>query len=146
MAEILTGARARLQLNGVKVGFATGVSVRDTIDYEPVQVLDNLHVESHEPIGYTASMSADRVYLVDKPLKSQGWVPKQGKSSLEHLLNILATGELVALIEDSKTGTVVKQVEGVKISEQSFSVTARGVVSENVSMVAKRVRDASDLT
>ena len=41
---------------------------------------------------------------------------------------------------------MIKVIEGVKISEQNITVTARGVVGVNATMVAKRARDESDLT
>ncbi len=146
MAEIFTGARARFSIAGVKVGYATGVTVRETITMEPVKVLDNIQVTEHVPVDYDVSMSADMVRIVGDTVKSKGWFPQQGSSSTEHLLNMINQGELVATIEDSKTGTVLAHVEGVKFTERSMSVSARGVVGSNVSMVAKRVRDESDIT
>lgn len=144
-AEVLTGCRARFSLSGVKVGFATGVSVREVITYEPIKVLDNIQVESHEPVDYDVSMTADMVRIVGDSIKEAGWFPSQGQSPAEFLSNILTTGELTATIEDSKTGDIVATVEGVKISERNMNVTARGVVGQNVSMVAKRARDEFDL-
>lgn len=144
MAEIATGARVRFSLDGVKVGYATGVNVEQQIDYEPIIVLDNIQVEQHEPVGYTVSMSARRVRIIGDTLKSRGWFPKQGQSSSEFLLNILNTGAMTATIEDRKTGEVIAQVEQVRISRQSMNVDARGLTGEDVSMVAIRVRDESE--
>lgn len=145
MAEILTGARARFSLDGVKVGFATGVTLREVITYEPVKVLDNIQVEEHVPTDYDVSMTADKVRIVLDTIKSRGWFPSQGASPEDHLTNILNTGEIVGTIEDSKTGQIVANVEGVKISERNLTITARGVIGTNVSMVAKRARDEFDL-
>lgn len=144
-AEVLTGCRARFKLNGVIVGYATGVTVRQSITYEPVKTLDSIIVKSHEPIDYDCSMTADSVRLVGDTIKSNGWFPKQGQSEADFLTNILTNGELSASIEDNQTNQIVCLVEGVKISESGMNITARGVVGENVSMVAKRVRDESDL-
>lgn len=146
MAEILTGARARFSLNGVKVGFATGVSVRETINYEAIETLDNVQVDSHEPVGYIVAMTADKVRIIGDTIKSRNWFPKQGTDPAAHLLNILTTGELTATIEDTITNTTAMHVEGVKISERNVQINARGVVGTNVSMVAKRARDESDLS
>lgn len=145
MAEVLTGCRARFSLNGVKVGFATGVSLREAITYEPIKVIDNIQVESHEPIDYDCSLTADLVRIVGESVKKAGWYPSQGKSPAEFLTNILTIGELTATLEDSKTGQIVAQVEGVKIAERNMTISARGVVGTNVSMVAKRARDEFDL-
>jgi hypothetical protein len=144
--NVLTGARARLSLNGVKVGYATGVSIRETITYEPIKVLDSIQVVEHVPTDYDVSMTADLVRIVGETIKSQGWFPQQGASPSEHLTNILSNGELKATIEDTATGQIVMNVEGVRISERNVQVNARGVVGVNVSMVAIRARDESDLS
>lgn len=145
MAEIATGARAKFSLRGIAVGFATNVDVRESITYEPVKVLDNIQVKEHVPIDYDVGMAADMIRIVNETIKSQNWFPKQGKSASEHLLNMINLGEMEATIEDTITGKTICHVEGVKIAESSIRVTARGIVGQNVSMVAKRRRDESDL-
>tara|TARA_Y100000034_G_scaffold136543_1_gene213722 strand:- start:711 stop:1160 length:450 start_codon:yes stop_codon:yes gene_type:complete len=144
--NVLTGARARFSLNGVKVGYATGVSVREMIQYEPVKALDNIQVEEHVAVDYDVSMTADVVRIIGETFKSQGWFPKQGSTPEEFLQNVLATGELTAMIEDNETSQVVMNVEGVKVAERNVNITARGVVGTNVSMVARLARDESDLS
>lgn len=146
MPEIATGARCKFSMAGVKVGYATGVSVREAITYEPIKVLDNIQVIEHVPVDYDVSMTADMIRIVGETIKSQGWFPQQGQSPAQHLLNMLNQGELVGTIEDSKTGKVIAHVEGVKLAERNLQVNARGVIGTNVSMVAKRARDESDIT
>ena len=138
---VITGARARLSIDGVKVGYAAGVSVRESLTHEPIKVLDSIQVSEHVPVDYDVSMTADLVRIVGTTIKSQGWFASQGASPEDHLTNILNVGELTASIEDSKTGKILANVEGVKITERNFSVSARGVVMTNVSFVAKRARD-----
>ncbi|MAD95956.1 MAG: hypothetical protein CMB99_01380 [Flavobacteriaceae bacterium] len=145
-STVLTGCRARFSIEGVKVGYATGVTVREMINYEPVNVLDNIETKEHAPTDYQVSMTADFVRIVGETIKSKGWFPKTGATPEEHLTNIINTGELTATVEDSQTGQVVRNVEGVRISETNLSITARGVVGKNVSMVAIRARDESDLS
>jgi hypothetical protein len=146
MADIVTGARARFSINGVKAGFATGVTLREVITYEPVKVLDDIIVKEHVPTDYDVSMTADYVRIVLDTVKSRGEFPQQGQTSEEFLTNIINNGELSATLEDSQTNQIIAKVEGVKISERSVTIAARGVVGENVSMVAKKARDESDLT
>lgn len=145
MAEIYTGCRARFSLNGVKIGFATNVSVRENVQYEPVDVLDNIQTEEHVPVGYSVSMTAATVRIVGDTFKSRGEFPAQGTNAQEFLQNILNTGEMVASLEDSITNQIVAHIEGVKISERNMQITPRGVVGEDVTMVAKRMRNESDL-
>lgn len=146
--NVLTGARARFSLNGVQVGYATGVTVRESITYEPIKVLDTIQVTEHAPTDYEVSMTAELVRIIGTTIKSEGWFPKQGTSPEDHLSNILSSGELTATIEaDANIGapTIVMNVEGVRISERNVNVTARGVVGTNVTLVAIRARDESDL-
>src|SRR5512137_1888950 len=133
MSDTLTGCRALFSIDGVKVGYATGVTVREVITYEPIKVLDNIQVEEHVPTDYDVSMTADMVRIVYDSIKAKGWFPSQGSSPAEFLTNILNTGELTATIEDSKTAQIVANVEGVKIAERNMTITARGIVGTNVS-------------
>lgn len=148
MAEkgrLLTGARARFSMNGVKVGYATGVTVGETIAYERVKVLDNIETEEHVPTDYDVQFNASQFRIVGETVKSQGWFPSVGADTAEHLENILTTGELTATLEDSRTGSILATVEQVKVSGRNYRVDAVGLVGENVDFVAIRVRDESEI-
>jgi hypothetical protein len=142
--NVITGARVKFSLGGAKVGYATGVTVREMITYEPVKVLDTIQVSEHVATDYEVSMTADFVRIVNTTVKTEGWFASQGATPEDHLTNILASGDLVACIEDSKTSTVLMNVEGVRVSERNINVVARGVVGTNVSMVAIRAKDEAD--
>jgi hypothetical protein len=145
MSEVYTGCRARFSLNGTKVGFATNVSLRETINYEPVDVLDDITTKEHAPTGYTVNMSASTVRIVNESIKAAGYFPKQGVDSAAFLRNIVTNGVLTATLQDSITGKTVGHVTGVRISERNLQVTARGIVGEDVTFVAIKARDESDL-
>src|SRR3990172_13084774 len=145
---VLTGARARFTFRGKPVGYATGVTVREAITYEPIKILGSIHVVEHAPTDYDVSMTADFIRLIGTTLKTEGFFPKQGITPAAHLSNILVSGELLAGIEgdaNSDSPQTVMHVAGVRISEQNTNVTARGIVGVNVSMVAIRAYDESDL-
>ncbi len=142
---VFTGARARLMLNGVKIGWATDVSGSEEIQYEPIEVLDNFQVQEHAPIGYTVSLSASRVRIVKQTLKSQGFFPSVGGNSDEHLQNVLSTGDLVLAVEDNQTGDIIAQYEEVRVASHNWQITARGIVMNNVTMVAVRAKDESEI-
>jgi len=141
----LTGARARLSMNGKKVGYATGVNISEEIEYQPQEVLDNIEVDEHIPTAYRVSMSASLIRIVGETMKSQGYFPKTGKSPEEHLTNILLQEDMVATIEDSKTGKIPYTVEQVKIASKNVSISARGIVGKDVAMVCTRVKDESEV-
>jgi len=144
--NVTTGCRVRLMLNGTKIGYATGVTIRESIAYEPINVLDNIATKEHVPVGYTCSMTAETIRIVGSSLKKAGYFPKQGTSSADFLRNIVTNGEMTGGVYDSISRKLIQQVEGVKISEQSVNYTARGVTGQSVSMVAIRARDEADIS
>lgn len=144
--KIYTGARARFSVEGKIVGYARNVSGSESIEYQPVEVLDNIEVEEHVPIAYRVTLTAGMFRIVGETLKSNGLFPVNGKDSSDHLLNILLTGELNAQLEDVVTGKIVAQVTQVKVATRNFTVDARGIVGEDVEFVAIRMQDESEIT
>lgn len=148
MAErglLLSGCRARFKIEGVKVGWASSVSVGETIRYENAECLDNIEVEEKVPVAYDVTFTARRFRPVTKSLKTLGWMPKYGGDSNARLLNILNAGDMVATIEDPKTDTIWATVQQVKISSCTWTVDARGLVAEDVTFEAIRVLDESEI-
>jgi hypothetical protein len=143
--RVFTGARARFLLNGKKVGYARNVSGREEINYEDVNVLDNIQPEEQVATGYTCSMTSSLFRIVGESLKSQGWFPSIGANPEEHLKNILTNGDLVATIEDNQTGKIMATYEQVKVRGHNWTIDARGVVGEDVDFVAIRAKDESEI-
>ena len=143
--KLLTGARARFSIEGIKVGYAQNVTVTEEIQYDPAECLDNIEVEEHAPVAYRVRFSARKFRIVGDTLKEKGWFPKTGKNTSEHLENILTSGDLVATIEDTKTGKIVSTVEQVKIASLNWTVDSRSIVGEDVEFVAVRVKDESEV-
>ena len=148
MAEkgrIITGARSRFSLNGRKVGFARNVGLGENINYEGIVVLDSIQVIEFVPIGYEVEFTASQFRIINETLKSLGYFPSVGANAEEHLENILISGDLSATLEDSKTGKLFATVEQVKIAGHNFQIDARGVVGEDITFNAIRVRDESEI-
>lgn len=141
---ILSGARALFSMNGVEVGWATSVSIGESTQYEEAAVLNNIEVEEFVPTGYRVSFSARRFRIIGKSLRTLGWAAKVGTGPEKHLLNLLNQGDLTATIEDTKTGKIFATVSGVKVSDFSWTVDARGIIGEDVQFVAVRVADESE--
>ena len=144
--KIYTGARARFSVEGKIIGYARNVSGSETIEYQPVEVLDNIEVEEFVPIAYRVTLTAGMFRIVGETLKSNGLFPNNGPDTATHLLNILATGELNAQLEDTKTGKLISQITQVKVASHNFSGDARGIVGEDVEFVAIRMMDESEIT
>lgn len=143
--RLYTGARARLLLDGVKVGYATNVSIGEEIQLDPVEVIGNIQVEEFVPVAYRVTFSASHMVLIGESIKSRGWFPALGTTIENHLENILVSGSLQATIEDIGTGKVFAVVEQVKVSGRNYTINARGAVGEDVTFVAIRVRDQSEV-
>ena len=144
--RLLTGARSRFLLDGVKVGYARNVAITEEIQYDPAEVLDNIEVEEHVAVAYRVTFTASQFRIVGTTLKSRGWFPATGKNSEKHLENILTSGDLVATLEDTKTGQIISTVEQVKIASHNWTTDARGIVGEDVTFVAIRVKDESEIS
>lgn len=128
-----SGARARFKVNGAVVAFAGGVNGSESVDYEPVDVLDLLEVREHVPVAYRATLSARVFRVVGQSLKKLGIFPIEE--------DILTSGVLTCSVEDKLTRNTVAQFEECKAQEHSFDVSARGLVSEDINFVTIRLRD-----
>ena len=138
---MLTGARARFSIDGIQVGYARNVAVTEEIEYQPVEILDNIQVEEYVAVAYRVRFTASMFRVVGETLKKEGWFPKLGQSPNEHLENILLNSGMVATIEDTKTGETFATLEQVKVASHNYTIDARGIVGEDVEFTAVRVRD-----
>lgn len=135
-SQTFSGARAIFFIDQTPVGFAGGVSGSEEINYEPVDVLNLLEVKEFVPVAYTVSLNAQIFRVVGESLKKQGIMPREE--------DIIMSGDLSASIRDSVTQNTIALFQGVRCSGHSFDVTARGIVSSNVTFVAIRVKDESE--
>jgi len=144
--KLFTGARARFSVEGKIVGYARDVTGSEEIAYEAIEVLDNVRVEEHVPVGYSVRLTASMFRIVGSTLKSNGLFPTNGPDPQTHLFNILVNGELNAQIEDVRTGKIIAQFTEVKVASHNFSISARGVVGEDAEFVAIAMQDESEIT
>jgi hypothetical protein len=146
--NVFSGARARFKIDGVKVGYATGCSGSEEITYEPVEVLDNIEVEEYVPIAYRVTFTASRVRIIGETVKKAGWFPKNAGNVEEHLKNILtASDKMQCTLEATRSDGTVETfmtLEQVKLTSHNWSVNARGIVGEDMTFVAVRMRDESE--
>lgn len=142
--RVFTGARARFLIDGKKVGFATNVAGSEELQLDPLELLDNIEVDEFVPVAYRVTFTASLVRIVGETIKSQGFFPKSGTSPAEHLTNILLQGDMVCVLEDSKTSKKIMTLEQVKMASRNFTVNARGIVGKDVTFVAVRMKDESE--
>lgn len=137
---VLSGARARLQINGVTVMYATNVSYGEEIAMEPVEPLDQLDVAEFVPTAYRVNFSAQMVRVVTNTVKN-----RDGVIIFPRLEDILTAGEMTASILDGPTDNVIANIERVRATRYSSSIQARAIVFEDVEFVAIRIRNESEL-
>lgn len=136
--QTFVGARARFKINGKKIAFAGGVNGEESINYEPVDVLDLLSVYEHVPVGYVANLNASLFRIIGQSIKQLGIMPLESE--------ILTSGALEAAVDDEKiTGRTAYLFLGVRCSTQQFNVEARTHTTASTSFVAIRCMDESQI-
>ena len=146
--RVFSGARAFFVFNNEVIGFASGCSGSEEIMYEPVDVLDHLEVREHVPVGYRVTFTATMFRTIargaisdnrDAPgsIKQQEIFPKFD--------DILRIQGVTAVIQDSVSGKAIFQLQDVKTASYNFNITSRGVVGQNVTFVAVRAKDESEI-
>lgn len=143
--NVFTAARCRLMFNGVAVGFGKNVSVQEEITYEPQKFLDSIEAVGHEPVDYNCSVSVGQAIAVGKTLEAESFAAKKGQTPAEHLANLLKLKEITILLEDSVGEQIVGQVIGARLSGKSISVAPGGSTMRDLSFVALRFIEASEL-
>lgn len=136
MATVMTGARAIFRLAGNKVAFASNVSYNENIQYEPVNVLDQLEVAEHAEVGYTVDLQCQNFRIPEQSVKFLG--------IMSRLQGILTQGEMTAEVVDSVTGAVILLMTGVKLQARQTTVDARGVMTETWSFVGRASTDEAN--
>ena len=95
-SKLLTGARVLFKIDGKTVGYGRNVTVREEIEYQPIETLGNIRVQEHCPIAYRCSLSASMFRIFGETVKSLGYMPQGDPDPSSHLLNILTSGDLAS--------------------------------------------------
>ncbi len=139
-ATILSGGRAKFSINGQSMGFATGVSVTETITQEPAHVLDSLVPAEHVTTAYTVQLQCTIYKVPIKDLVQQGLWPTAGGDSDTNKLELIDFPEMSAEIVDYD-GTSIMRVYRVKPQSRTVNFQARGIVMTNCTFVAVYMAD-----
>lgn len=158
----LSGARAIFKVSDQVVAYASGVDGNEEVMYEAVDILDQIEVAEYVPVGYRvnfncavfrtvkgakastgtgqgpANVAAGQLGSIKNP--AIGVFPRSTGTPNE----ILTNGWLSASVTDRLTSTVIAKYEEVKATTLNFSITARGIVGQQVGFNAIRMRDESD--
>jgi hypothetical protein len=124
MSKVLTGSKASLKINGVKIGFVGGVNVDETNELTDIDVLDQLEVAEHAETAHKVGFSCS-VFKIDGNSTTQLGI------SPSNLRDIMTQPELTMEIYNSTEDRVEYTISGVKWGGGSGSVDARGVWQGN---------------
>lgn len=143
--KVFSGARAIFVFNGTAIAFASGVDGSEEIMYQPVETLDNLEVVEHVPVGYRTTLSCSMFRTISKGPSTDdtpGSIKQQNIMPLEQ--NILTTEGVDVFIVDRVSGKTIATFHNVKTASYRFSITARGIVAQNVQFVTTRLTDEAE--
>lgn len=124
MSKVLTGSKAALKINGVKIGFVGGVNIDETNELTDIDVLDQLEVAEHAETAHKVGFSCS-VFKIDGNATTQLGI------SPTNLREIMTQPELTMELYNSVDDRVEYTISGVKWGGGSGSVDARGVFSGN---------------
>jgi hypothetical protein len=139
--NILTGARARFSVDGVKVALAMNVTYGEQIEHQPIEPLDQFDVAENVPIAYRVNLSSQMVRIITNTIKN-----RDGVVIFPTFGNILTREEATCTIEDTGgTGVTIANIERVKATRYNVNIGSRGIVMVDTEFVAIRVRNESEI-
>lgn len=147
--RVFSGARCLFLFNGEGVGFASGVSGSEEIQYEPIDTLDHLEVREHVPVGYRVTLGAQVFRTVSQGASDDLNAPGslKGQQIFPKFDDIFRIQGVDAIIQDHQvTQKILHQYQTVKTSSYNFNITPRGVVGQNVNFVAIRAKDETEVS
>lgn len=132
-----SGARCQVRLDGVAVGWATGIEIDETLGQVRVDVMNNLYSQEIETVGIAVSGQISMVRMYGKTLAEASEGNKYPQGSSEEVV-VFPAGTLT--IVDSIEGKVLHEVQGFKFSSRHFSIDRNSVMMTNVTFQAIQMR------
>lgn len=153
----LTGANAKIKVNGVTIAFATNVSYRISVQHSNPRVLGRYEVEEHQPLKYDVSGQLSVIRYVDSPgvkklrdTNNDGngvgnWkdggtfdIESKANNSFNPLTLHRAQGFEVIIYQKTTRGDhAVARFKGCRLTESQFSVGTKALALQNYSFVAQ---------
>lgn len=120
MSRVLTGSKASVKLNGVKIAFAAGVNISHENSLTDIDVLDQLEVAEQAETGHKVSFDVSLFKVEENTAASFGFDPQD-------INELLSQAELTMEVYNRVEDRVEYTMTGVKFEGGSGSVDARGV-------------------
>lgn len=134
--NVVTGGRARFMINGIKIGYAMGVDVTETISQEAIKVLDDIRTKEFATTSYDCQVNCQIFRVPNEGLASIGLWPLHDPTPEGFKRLLLGFGDLTADIYDSISDTFITKVYGLAPTTKRESFSPRGVSARNYSFVA----------
>lgn len=131
MSKVLSGSKASLKLNGVKVAYVSGLSINQEDGLQPIDVLDQLEVAEHAETSHVVSFSANYFKVDENSMIALG-------IETNDINDVLSQPEMTMEVYDRIGDKVIYGLEGVKKSGGTASLEARGVWSGTINFVARK--------
>lgn len=129
-----TGPRARLLIQGELIGYCVGISISETIEYQPIDPINSIHTIEHAEVAYRVTGTLDFVRIVNLSSIQKGYWGK-----IQQM--IAGLPELTMVVQDSVTEETLYTVIGFKPETKNFRVEGRTLAGENVTFVGQVVMD-----
>lgn len=120
MSKVLTGSKAALKINGVKIAYVGGVNIDETNELTDIDVLDQLEVAELAETAHKVSFSCTLFKIDGNSTAQLGLAPS-------NIRDILTQPELTMELYNTVDDRVEYTISGVKFAGGSGSVDARGV-------------------
>lgn len=120
MSKVLTGSKAALKLNGVKIAFVGSVNIDEENTLTDIDVLDQLEVAELAETAHKVSFSCNLFKIDGNSVSQLGIQP-------DNIRDILTQPELTFEVYNSIDDRVEYTISGVKWAGGSGSMDARGV-------------------
>lgn len=120
MAKVLTGSKAQLKINGVKVGFVGSVNITEENTLTDIDVIDQLEVAEHAETAHKVSFTCNLFKIDGNTVSQLGIRP-------DNIRDILTQPELTLELFNSVEDRVEYTISGVKFEGGTGSLDARGV-------------------
>jgi hypothetical protein len=134
----ISGSRAKLFLGDTEVGFAVNVSGTETQMLQRIDAMGDAYSKEIVAVRRVASFTAAHVRIKNGSLKALGAMARGSTT------NILNFPPLTALLYDDLLDEPIEKITGCVAEQRSWSVDAAGIVNENVSFQAIRMKDEDE--
>lgn len=142
--SVISGARALFVIDGKLVAYASGVNGGEEVQYEPIDVIGKLRVLEWVPVAYRVNLSANMFRTIGDSKTGRGSLKSIGLFPFEK--DILSTDAYDSVvITDVVTKAIIASIQGVKSATYNYSISARGVVGQDVSFVCLGMQDESEI-